>query len=124
MATTDSHFNDLLKHIVKNSLFTERQLYIISKMKEKQKLLDDISSGAYYRQIRQCKDKIFGVLYSIMLLMIIDILDEHALDTINELSDRLARIISQTDSDSIRDVDINPVISKMDQLISSLSNFN
>src|SRR5262245_960547 len=124
MATTDSHFNDLLKHIVKNSLFTERQLYIISKTKEKQKLLDDISSGAYYRQIRQCKDKIFGVLYSIMLLMIIDILDEHALDTINELSDRLARIISQTDSDSIRDVDINAVISKMDQLISSLSNFN
>ena len=124
MATIDSHFNDLLKHIVKNSLFTERQLYIISKMKEKQKLLDDISSGAYYRQIRQCKDKIFGVLYSIMLLMIIDILDEHALDTINELSDRLARIISQTDSDSIRDVDINVVISKMDQLISSLSNFN
>lgn len=124
MATTDSHFNDLLKHIVKNSLFTERQLYIISKMKEKQKLLDDISSGAHYRQIRQCKDKIFGVLYSIMLLMIIDILDEHALDTINELSDRLARIISQTDSDSIRDVDINAVISKMDQLISSLSNFN
>jgi hypothetical protein len=124
MATTDSHFNDLLKHIVKNSLFTERQLYIISKMKEKQKLLDDISSGAYYRQIRQCKDKIFGVLYSIMLLMIIDILDEHALDTINELSDRLARIISQTDSDSIRDVDINAVIFKMDQLISNLSNFD
>ena len=124
MIMSDSHFNDLLGHIIKNSLFTERQLYIISKVKEKQKLLDDISSGAYYRQIRQCKDKIFGVLYSIMLLMIIDILDEHALDTINELSDRLARIISQTDSDSIRDVDINAVISKMDQLISSLSNFN
>ncbi|HEY7573047.1 MAG TPA: hypothetical protein VH796_16930 [Nitrososphaeraceae archaeon] len=121
---SDSHFNDLLGHIVRNSLFTERQLYIISKMKEKQKLLDDISSGAYYRQIRQCKNKIFGIIYSIMLLMIIDILDEHAIHTISELSDRLARIISQTNSDSIRDVDMNTVISKMDQLISNLPNFD
>lgn len=124
MAMSDSHFNDLLGRIVKNSLFTERQLYIISKMKEKQKLLDDISSGAYYRQIRQCKNKIFRVIYSMMLLMIIDILDEHALYTINELSERLARIVSQTDSDSIRDVDINAVISKMDQLISNLPNLD
>lgn len=124
MSTTDSHFNDILGHIVKNSLFTERQLYIISKVKEKQKLLDGISSGAYYRQIRQCKNKIFGVVYSIMLLKIINILDEQAFNTINELSDRLARIISQSDSDSIRDIDIITVISKMDQLISSLSNIN
>jgi hypothetical protein len=124
MSATDSHFNDLLEHIVKNSLFTERQLYIISKVKEKQKLLDGISSGAYYRQIRQCKNKIFGVVYSMMLLKIINILDEQAFNTINELSDRLAKITSQSDSDLIRDIDITTVISKMDQLISSLSNIN
>ena len=124
MSATDSHFNDLLEHIVKNSLFTERQLYIISKVKEKQKLLDGISSGAYYRQVRQCKNKIFGVVYSMMLLKIINILDEQAFNTINELSDRLAKIISQSDSDLIRDIDITTVISKMDQLISSLSNIN
>ena len=124
MSATDSHFNDLLEHIVKNSLFTERQLYIISKVKEKQKLLDGISSGAYYRQIRQCKNKIFGVVYSMMLLKIINILDEQAFNTINELSDLLAKIISQSDSDLIHDIDITTVISKMDQLISSLSNIN
>ncbi|MGC2599274.1 MAG: hypothetical protein WA395_14245 [Nitrososphaeraceae archaeon] len=124
MSATDSHFSDLLEHIVKNSLFTERQLYIISKVKEKQKLLDGISSGAYYRQIRQCKNKIFGVVYSMMLLKIINILDEQAFNTINELSDRLAKIISQSDNDLIRDIDITTVISKMDQLISSLSNIN
>src|SRR6476660_6665784 len=124
MSATDSRFNDLLRHIVKNSLFTDRQLYIISKVKEKQKLLDGISSGAYYRQIRQCKNKIFGVVYSMMLLKIINILDEQAFNTINELSDRLAKIISQSDSDLIRDIDITTVISKMDQLISSLSNIN
>ena len=124
MIMSDSHFNDLLGHIIKNSLFTERQLYIISKVKEKQKVLDGISSGAYYRQVRQCKNKIFGVIYSIMLLMIIDILDEHTLSTINELSDRLARIISQTNSDSMRDIDMDAVISKMDQLISNLPDFD
>jgi hypothetical protein len=124
MIMSDSHFNDLLGHIIKNSLFTERQLYIISKVKEKQKVLDEISSGAYYRQIRQCKNKIFGVIYSMMLLMIIDILDEHTLSTINELSDRLARIISQTNSDSLRDIDMNAVISKMDKLISNLPDFD
>ena len=97
-------------------MFTERQLYIISKVKEKQKLLNSISSGAYYRQIRQCKNKIFGVVYSMMLLKIINILDEQAFNTINELSDRLAKIISQSDSDLIRDIDITTVISKMDQL--------
>ena len=124
MTMSDSHFNDLLGHIVRNSLFTERQLYIISKMKEKQKLLDDISSGAYYRQVRQCKNKIFGVVYSIMLLRIINVLDEQAFNTINELSDRLARIISQTDGDAMRDVDMNAVISKMDQLIYNLPNLD
>jgi hypothetical protein len=123
MSATDSRFNDLLRHIIKNSLFTDRQLYIISKVKEKQKLLDGISSGAYYRQVRQCKNKIFGVVYSIMLLKIINVLDEQAFNTVNELSDRLARI-SQSDSDLIRDIDITTVIFKMDHLISSLSNIN
>lgn len=124
MSATDLDFNDLLRHVIKNSLFTERQLYIISNVKEKQKLLDGVSSGAYYRQIRQCKNKIFGILYSMMLLRIIHVLDEQAFHTIDELSDRLANIISQPNSNLIRDIEITSVISKMDQLISSLSNIN
>ena len=123
MSATASHFNGLLKHIIENSLFTERQFYIILKVKEKQKVLDGITSGAYYRQIRQCKDKIFGLLYSIMLLRIINIVDEQAFHTIEELSDRLARIINRSD-DLTRDIDINTVISKMDLLFSDLSNIN
>lgn len=124
MSARDLDFNEFLRHIIKNSLFTERQLYIISKVKEKQKLLNGVSSGAYYRQIRQCKNKIFGILYSMMLLRIIDVLDEQAFHTIDELSDRLANIISQPNSDLIRDIEITSVISKMDQLISSLSSIN
>ena len=124
MSARDLEFNEFLRHIIKNSLFTERQLYIISKVKEKQKLLNGVSSGAYYRQIRQCKNKIFGILYSMMLLRIINVLDEQAFHTIDELSDRLANIISQPNSDLIRDIEITSVISKMDQLISSLSSIN
>ncbi|MFZ0328376.1 MAG: hypothetical protein WBP64_02110 [Nitrososphaeraceae archaeon] len=124
MSARDLDFNEFLRHIIKNSLFTERQLYIISKVKEKQKLLNGVSSGAYYRQIRQCKNKIFGILYSMMLLRIINVLDEQAFHTIDELSDRLANIISQPNSDLIRDIEITSVISKMDQLISSLSSIN
>lgn len=124
MSARDLDFNEFLRHIIKNSLFTERQLYIISKVKEKQKLLNGVSSGAYYRQIRQCKNKIFGILYSMMLLRTINVLDEQAFHTIDELSDRLANIISQPNSDLIRDIEITSVISKMDQLISSLSSIN
>jgi hypothetical protein len=124
MSARDLDFNEFLRHIIRNSLFTERQLYIISKVKEKQKLLNGVSSGAYYRQIRQCKNKIFGILYSMMLLRIINVLDEQAFHTIDELSDRLANIISQPNSDLIRDIEITSVISKMDQLISSLSSIN
>ena len=64
MDITKLNFNAVYRHIIENSLFTERQLYIISKRLEGTPPIENISSGAYYRQVKQCQDKVVrGTLY-------------------------------------------------------------
>ena len=48
------YFNDVYREIIANSLFTERQIYIISNRLAGKTLPENISRGAYHRQLKQC----------------------------------------------------------------------
>ena len=63
-----NNFSNIMREIIKKSLFTERQIEIILKHKQ---LLDTefpVSKGAYYRQVGQSRQKVEALYYSIILL--------------------------------------------------------
>ena len=53
--STDLQFNHLLSLLIKKNLFTQRQISIIYNKANNRIFKDKTSSGAYYRQIKQCK---------------------------------------------------------------------
>lgn len=121
MADLGSNSNIVLEQLVANSLFTPRQLTIISKRLQGQGRAQNISSGAYYRQVKQCRDKVAGVLYSMLLLQSTGILQPEALGTLSRLADQLGVILSAERSDTTDESRLNDVMSVMDALVKRMS---
>jgi len=122
MASTDSNSNNLYAHIVANSLFTPRQLSIISKRLQGSSKAENISSGAYYRQVGQCRDKVAAVLYSMILLQSTGVLQPDAMITLSRLAEQLGVIFASESSDiSSSEQRVNDVMSVIDQLVKRMS---
>ena len=102
MLPEEMHFNEIYKNILGNSLFTERQTYIIYKRLANKKNVVGISRGAYYRQIRQCRHKVVSILYSILLLEYIGAIDHQSLSVLQTLSGKLG-VIPRIDGSDVTD---------------------
>jgi hypothetical protein len=109
MASPEFQFNKIYKEIIANSLFTNKQLYIISNRLNSRRKIENISRGAYYRQLKQCQKKIVGVLYSLLLLKTMGVMDNQALTTLQSLSDQLALILNKQTGD-VEDYTANQII--------------
>ncbi len=121
MADQRSNSNALYAHIVANSLFTPRQLSIISNQLEGGGKPEKISSGAYYRQVKQCRKKVISVLYSITLLQSIGIVHPDALRTLSKLAEQLTVIFASESSDSTYRLNVDDVISVVNEVIKRMS---
>ena len=107
-----SNFNNIIRKIIKKSLFTERQIEIILKQKD---LLDSkfsITKGAYYRQVSQSRQKLMGLFYSIMLLRGLGILLPDDIDVISKLSEQIS-VINESDIFPEREEDVINVIDRL-----------
>ena len=108
----ESNFNNIIKKIIKKSLFTERQIEIILNQKD---LLDSkfsISRGAYYRQVNQSREKLIGLFYSIILLRGLGILLPDDIDVISKLSEQV-NVINNSDIFPEREEDVISVIDRV-----------
>ena len=108
----ESNFNNIIKKIIKKSLFTERQIEIILNQKD---LLDSsfsISRGAYYRQVGQSKEKLVALFYSIILLRGLGILLPDDIDVISKLSEQIS-VINDSDIFPEREDEVINVIEKL-----------
>lgn len=121
MADSKSNSNNLYAHIVANSLFTPRQLDIISKRLQGGGRAQNISSGAYYRQVKQCRDKVSAVLYTMILLQSTGIIQPETLDAIGRLAEQIGVIFASEGSDVDGKLNVNDVISVIDALIKRMS---
>jgi hypothetical protein len=121
MVEQETNFNNVYEDIITKSFFTERQIYIISKRLINKNKLEDISSGAYYRQLKQCQDKVISLLYSILLLRAIRVVDEQTLSIIDGLADQIAVILSTKNSDVRFRQNKQSVMSVLDQIIKRMS---
>ena len=59
----DSNFNNIIRKIIKKSLFTERQIEIILNQRDLLESKFSISRGAYYRQVGQSREKLISLFY-------------------------------------------------------------
>ena len=108
----ESNFNNIIRKIIKKSLFTERQVEIILNQKD---LLDSsfsISRGAYYRQVGQSKEKLVALFYSIILLRGLGILLPDDIDVISKLSEQIS-VINESDIFPEREDEVINVIEKL-----------
>ena len=108
----ESNFKNIIRKIIKKSLFTERQIEIILNQKD---LLDSsfsISRGAYYRQVGQSKEKLVALFYSIILLRGLGILLPDDIDVISKLSEQIS-VINNSDIFPEREDEVINVIEKL-----------
>jgi hypothetical protein len=117
-----SNSSTIYAHLVANSLFTPRQLSIISKKLQGGGTNEKISSGAYYRQVKQCRKKITSVLYSMILLQSMGIVQLEAPSTLSKLAEQLAVIFaSESSSDVTTRSNVVDVISVINEVIKRMS---
>ncbi len=108
----ETNFNNIIRQIIKKSLFTERQIEIILKQKDLLDVEFSISRGAYYRQVMQSREKMVSFFYTIVLLRILGILLPDDVDVMVKLSEQLS-VINDGDVFPEREVEIVSVIDKV-----------
>lgn len=117
MAEPDSKSSRILEQFIANSLFTPKQMSIILKRLQGSGRAPNISSGAYYRQVRQSRDKAVAVLYSAILLQSTGALQPEGLSVLSRLADQLSVIFASESSDVLDRARLEDVISVMDTLV-------
>ena len=117
-----SNSSTIYAYLVANSLFTPRQLSIISKKLQGGGTTEKISSGAYYRQVKQCRKKVTSILYSMILLQSMGIVQLEAPSTLSKLAEQLAVIFaSESSSDVTTRLNVDDVISVINEVIKRMS---
>lgn len=123
MSIKEYNFSYFLSTLVKNSILTPRQVSIIYKKLDKGKSPIGISEGAYYRQVKQCKDKIRQIIYSIILLRLMEVLDDRIFIILEQLNAQFAQIslICEQQSDISQEMRTRSLIPVLEDVITKLS---
>ena len=107
-----SNFNNIIRQIIKKSLFTERQVEIILNQKDLLESKFSITKGAYYRQVGQSREKLIGLFYSIILLRGLGILLPDDIDVISKLSEQVS-VINEGEIFPEREQEVISVIDRL-----------
>ena len=110
--------NSLYLKIIENSSLTKRQIQIIFNINNNQKKPLNITSGAFYREKRQCKNKIKKIYFSIILLMLMDILKDEHINTLTSVANKILQL--QNNYVEHHDNKTIPVIKIIDELINKM----
>ena len=114
MESQEYNFNSFYRYIIANSLFTTRQIDIISRRLQNRGTIKNISSGAYYRQLKQSRTKMVRLLYSIILLKCVGVLDQETFFAIEKMASQIRVMLDQKTSDNSR---ADSVITVIEQLV-------
>ena len=108
----NSNFSNIIREIIKKSLFTERQIEIILKSKNLSQAQITVSKGAYYRQVSQSREKLSGLYYSLIVLDILGIILRDDVDVISDLAERMS-VIKDSDVFPEKEQEIISVIDRV-----------
>jgi hypothetical protein len=121
MKEAQSNSYNIYTHIIVNSLFTKKQIDIISKRLNNAERPKNMTSGAYYRQIKQCREKVRRLLYSLLLLRSLALIDNQTFLAIERISEQLSVIFGNKNSDISQIFHSRSVIYTIDELIKRMN---
>ncbi|HKG89233.1 MAG TPA: hypothetical protein VKA95_12980 [Nitrososphaeraceae archaeon] len=121
MKEAQSNSYNVYTHIIVNSLFTKKQIDIISKRLNNAERPKNMTSGAYYRQIKQCREKVRRLLYSLLLLRSLALIDNQTFLAIERISEQLSVIFGNKSSDISQVFQNRSVIFTIDELIKRMN---
>jgi hypothetical protein len=121
MKDSHSHSYNVYSHIIANSSFTRRQIDIIYKKLNNNGRPTNITPGAYYRQIKQCKQKVRRLLYSLLLLRSLNVIDNQTLIVIERISEQLTVMFASNSSDISPSFQRDTVTYTIDELIKRMN---
>ena len=119
MENNNLNYTSILNHFVVNSILTEKQISIIYNKIMKSKPSKKMTSGAYYRQLGQCRTKIRKIVYTILLLRLFSVLDVGTFSVLDQLNNQLNVMLNKR-SDEIDTTTLSNVISLVDDVIAKL----
>ena len=119
MENSNLNYTSILNHFVVNSILTEKQTSIIYNKVMKSKPSKKMTSGAYYRQLGQCRTKIRKIVYTLLLLRLFSVLDVGTFSVLDQLNNQLNVMLNKR-SDEIDTTTLSNVISLVDDVITKL----
>ena len=119
MEKNNLNYTVFLNHFIANSIFTERQTSIIYNKVLKSKPSKNMTSGAYYRQLGQCRTKTTKVVYTLLLLRVLGVVDTKTFSVLDQLNDQLNVMLNKP-SDEIDATVLGSVISLINNVINKL----
>ncbi|MGB7696115.1 MAG: hypothetical protein WBL46_02705 [Nitrososphaeraceae archaeon] len=119
MENDNLNYTSIFNHFIENSIFTKKQTSIIYNKVLREKPARNISTGAYYRQLGQCRNKVKRTVYTLLLLRLLNVVDVETFAILNQLNDQLNVILNKP-SDEIDNSTLSNVISLMDNVIRKL----
>ena len=119
MENDNLNYTSIFNHFIENSIFTKKQTSIIYNKILHEKRAGNISAGAYYRQLGQCRNKVKRTVYTLLLLRLLNVVDVETFAILNQLNDQL-NVILDKPSDEIDNSTLSNVISLMDNVIRKL----
>lgn len=119
MENSNLNYTSILNHFVVNSILTEKQTSIIYNKIMKSKPSKKMTSGAYYRQLGQCRTKIRKIVYTLLLLRLFSVLDGGTFSVLDQLNNQLNVMLNKR-SDEIDTTTLSNVISLVDDVIAKL----
>ena len=119
MENDNLNYTSIFNHFIENSIFTKKQTSIIYNKILHEKRAGNISAGAYYRQLGQCRNKVKRTVYTLLLLRLLNVVDMETYAILNQLNDQLNVILNKP-SDEIDNSTLSNVICLMDNVIRKL----
>lgn len=119
MESNTLSYSEFLNHLIANSIFTEKQTSIIYNKVSRSKPSKIMTSGAYYRQLGQCRTKTRKVVYTLLLLRLLSVVDTETYSVLDKLNNQLNVMLNKS-SDEIDATTLDNVISLLDNVINKL----
>jgi hypothetical protein len=113
----DLQFNHLLSLLIKKNLFTQRQISIIYNKTNNRIFKNKISSGAYYRQIKQCKRKYDQFIYTILLFRLLNLIDSNTINILESIVNQIGNISHQNLNSNSYITNSYDIIEVIDEII-------
>lgn len=119
MENSNLDYTAILNHFIVNSTLTQKQTSIIYNKITKSKSSRKMTSGAYYRQLGQCRTKIRKIVYTLLLLRLFNVLDAGTFSVLDQLNNQMNVMLNKS-SDEIDASTLNNVTSLIDDVIEKL----